>query len=834
MSFEACINRFLANQSITEEQAKKAKDLFGSTYAQYRKLMNHAEAQKLAGQDAYKSLDYQLIESKRKKLIQARVHYDLVKDINKYKGLDGQPDIARAVEAIFVQDDLAPYANLEYQIEAVKGMAMRRMDTFLQNFRRDLIGNVRKKAQLNNVVKESFGMKTGDESASELSQAWLDSAEYLRKRANSSGASIAKLKDYGLPQMHNSLKIREFGKNEWISYVEERLDLDNMLDHKTGLPFKKTELNTEVLLADIYETIISEGFNKMDPTKTLRGSLGNRRTDHRFLKFKDPVAWLEYQEKFGTGTVFDVMMGHIDAMSRDIAVMERLGPNPRNSINFMKNLVMKDAKTASGKKVDINMKEVKANVAAKNIDTFYNIMTGNYTGVTNSPMQLSFAGLRQILQSAQLGSASIAATTDINFQRLARKFNGLPQTSILNDQLKQLSLLTGNDRRKTAIRLGIGADEWSTMAAAQARYVGDITGPEITRRIADNIMRISFLSPWTFAGKRSFAFAFLGEIAELSNKNFEQVKKANPKMAETFERYGIDSGSWDVIRATEMDEYRGVTLFDTSRLETRTDIPQHLSRKLATTVLRIINQEGQRATPSVDIRGRALLQGDSGGGTIRSEIVNSFAMYKSFSITVFNTHLMRGLKQKTKKKKSEYLADLIITTTLMGAFAIQLKEMSKGRDPRPMTDAQSWGAALLQGGGLAIFGDFLYSIKNRFGADLATTIAGPVAGFGSDFLKLTIGNLTELVTGEETKATSELIDFLNKYTPGSSLWYLRLAKERLIVDRLEEMADPDYSKKVRQKIRRLEKETGSEYWWEPGETEPDRPPDLSNVFEERD
>jgi hypothetical protein len=829
MSFLACIDRNLANGTLTQEKAQEAKDLFGSLYQQYRDSgMTHVQAQTKAAGDSYKALDFKAIERKRRMLITARIYHEIAKDLDKYVGLDGKKDLAKAAEALFTQDDLAPYANIEYSIQAVKGMAMRRMDTFLKKYRRNLIGNVRSKADLKNLVREAFGVKTGDESAAEMATAWKDTAEYLRKRANAAGASIGKLDDYGLPQLHNSVKLREAGMNAWIDEISQYLDFDNMIDQTTGLPFKGGELNTRVMMEEVYQTIITEGYSKINPKQGFKGSFANKRSDHRFLKFKDVEGWIKYQEKYGTGTIFDTMVSHIDAMSRDIAIMERLGPNPRATINYVQNLIKKDAAEVGGKAIQ------KADRASVNMQTHFNILSGNYTGVTDSDFTLFAAGTRQILQSAQLGSAALAAVTDVNFQRIARQFNGLPQTKLLIDQLQQLSVLTGNERRMTAIRLGIAADEWSTMAAAQARFVGDITGPEVTRRITDFVMRGSLLSPWTFAGKRSFAMEFLGTIADLSNKNLDEVKTANPRFAETLERYGIDKDSWEVIRTTELEEYRGATYFDTSRLENRTDIPQALSTKLATKVLSMINQEGQRAVPSVDVRGRAFLQGDAAGGTVRSEILNSFAMYKSFSVTVFNTHIMRGLKQKSKKRRAQYLVDLIISTTLMGAFAIQLKEMAKGKDPMPMTDASFWGAALLQGGGLAIFGDFLYAANNRYGSNLATTIGGPVAGLLDDFTKLTIGNITELAQGEETKFATELIRFAEKYTPGSSLWYIRLAGQRQIADRLHEWADPEYQRKVRRKERKLLRERGQRYWWSPGDRAPRRAPDLTNILEERD
>ena len=55
------------------------------------------------------------------------------------------------------------------------------------------------------------------------------------------------------------------------------------------------------------------------------------------------------------------------------------------------------------------------------------------------------AGTRQILQSAQLGSAAIAAITDVNFQRITRKFNGLPQTSVMKQYFQLLNPLTAKE-----------------------------------------------------------------------------------------------------------------------------------------------------------------------------------------------------------------------------------------------------------------------------------------------------------------------------------------------------------------------------------------------------
>jgi hypothetical protein len=124
------------------------------------------------------------------------------------------------------------------------------------------------------------------------------------------------------------------------------------------------------------------------------------------------------------------------------------------------------------------------------------------------------------------------------------------------------------------------------------------------------------------------------------------------------------------------------------------------------------------------------------------------------------------------------------------------------------------------GGGLGIFGDFLFADQNRYGGSLQKTASGPVVGFLHDAIQLTIGNVMQLASGEKTNAGKELAAFIQRYTPGSTLWYTRLVFERLIMDTLERLINPDFDADNRRKERNLKNRTGQEYWWSPGEITP--------------
>lgn len=820
MSLDKCINNAETEGTITKAQADRARDLYGELQTQYKEVMGDAEAAAKAAGDTFDALKFEAKERKRRKLIQIRKWQEIQKNLDDYRNAKGEVDYGRAALAMFEQDQLSKFSSVTQREQAVERSATRKMYQVLATFRRNLIGETRNKADLDDMVREVFEPgSTKSASAREMAQAWADTAEYLRKRFNAAGGHIPSRKDWGMPQQHNTLAVRKASYAEWRDFILPKLDMKRMVDENTGLPFTRERL--ELALNNVYETIRTDGMNKLVPGSMTQGAaLANRRTDHRFLVFKNADSWLDYQKKFGNDNSFDVMFGHIKNMSRDIAQLEILGPSPKATVSFLKDTIKKQA----GLKADVKAEEA-ARKSAMKIDELYNAVTNNINSPVDGKFAASLAGLRQVLQSAQLGAAAISAITDVNFQRIARDMSGLPQTRLLNDYLKQLSPLGAEEKGKLAIRLGLIADGWSTLAAAQMRYTGDITGPEITRRISDFVMRASLLSPMTQAGRWAFGMEFLGTLADNVGKRFDEL---HPNMQQTFTRYGLNANHWDVMRKTDLYEHEGAKFLRAEDIEFRKDLNPSVAKDLATRMMEMIETETNFAVPSTSVRGRLALTGDTRPGTIAGELTRSFAMYKNFGVTLVNTFVSRGLNMKGIGK-GKYFANLIISTTLMGALALQLKEMAKGRDPRPMTDPAFWGAAFLQGGGLGIYGDFAFADVNRYDRGLAETIAGPVVGFADDVRKLTVGNLLQAAKGEDTDIAKETIKFVSRYTPGSSLWYGRLAVERMITDQLQLMLDPKAPKNFRRLEKRYKRDYGQSYWWRPGQTEPRRAPKISNV-----
>ena len=817
-TFESCINDGVREGLIRQDDADQINDMYRQLSGEYRGNMANAPANARAAADTLDVIRRQKYETRRKKFLQAKTWREIEQILSTHRTIFGRQDPADAAKSLLGHVRDQKFSSVEMRGKAIESYAFGQMNEILASFKRNIFGSTSQKAKQKNLAEELFGKNTGDTAAREMADAWVKVTDYLRKRFNAAGGAIPKLRNWGMPQVHDAIRIRKRPAQEWINFTYDRLDVEGMIDEQTGLAFN--EIRLKEVLADVYTTITQNGLNKVKPGGAMQGrSMANRRQDHRFLKFKNADNWLEYQKEFGNPDVFDTMISHISSMSRDIGMMEVLGPNPVTTMNAIKTSLRQRVE-ATGKG------ETRASLAIYEMDTLYRAHMGTLNSPINGFFANSMAGIRNILTSAQLGATFFTAVTDLNSQSLARKFNGLPEVKTLNQMLKYMNPMKLKERGKLATRLGLIADGWTTLASAQMRYVGDISGPEITRRIADGVMRASFLSPWTQAGRWAFGQQFLGTLADSVDKSFTDLDKG---VRGALENYGFTPADWEVIRQTELLEYEGATFFDVQKLIERTDIDAGEADRLGTKILEMVNTETEFAVPTSSTRGRNFLMGGTKPGTVPGEILRSFAMYKNFGVTIMNTHIFRGAAELKNNKKVGYLAQFIIGGTVLAAFGIQMKELAKGRDPRRMDDPKFWGHALMASGGFGLYGDFLFSNVNRFGSGLGMTVAGPAVEFVGDTLKLTVGNVLQAVNGEDTQIAKESVDFLKRYFPGTSLWYARLAMERRVWDKLSEMADPKIKSKRRRLERQQKKLYGNSYWWRPGRNAPRRGPDFDNL-----
>lgn len=253
-----------------------------------------------------------------------------------------------------------------------------------------------------------------------------------------------------------------------------------------------------------------------------------------------------------------------------------------------------------------------------------------------------------------------------------------------------------------------------------------------------------------------------------------------------------------------------------------TDLDPQISRILADTrestadkLQQLYADEVNSAVISPDARTLAFVRQGQQAGTPVGEALRLFWQFKTFGIAIIQRAFLREFYGYDKGRGGRFgtselrgLGILMAGGLAFGYMAMSAKDIIKGRKPRPIDNAKTWGAAMAQGGALGIYGDFLFGEGNRFGQGFLTTLGGPTVGK----LDQTYSLWSSFKHGDDAAAKSVKFGISN--TPYANLFYARMVADYFFLYELQESLSPGY---LRRMERKVEQETGSEWWLRPTE-----------------
>lgn len=820
MSLRRCIPEMLGDGRLNDDQAQRLGGLYDELERDYASKFGQQAGEAMASKEAVDRFQADALHKRRQATLQIAAQQQIAMDVARFR----KDNPGAAAEALLTNDDRAPYFNVDFRAEALATQHFAMMNGLLEKFSRNGLGRVRNHALLMNVVREAFGEHTGDISAHELARAWMDTAESLRLHFNAAGGAIGKLDKWGMPQVHNMLAVRAVPFDEWRGAILPLLDRERMLD-ASGHALTPQQL--EFSLRDVYEAIVSDGWNRREAGAFSGSKLGNRHAASRFLTFKDADSWLTYMKRFGRplsamsgaidpdGAVFDTMFSHIKSMSRDIALMQRLGPNPTATLRWIKDGLMKEA-TESKHAGSSRIKRAKG--SRIRLDNIYNQLTGGFE-IENEGLASAASGVRAWESASKLGGAMLSSLGDAATQFVTRRFNGLPAARVLSDYVGSLKPHSAADRAHAARRLSIAREAVKTMGA-YSRWTGETMRGEVAARLSDGVMHASYLSKWTDDGLDLFNRSVWAGITDNAGRAWQTLDKPFRGM---LDRYGFTPADWDKIRLTPLVEDHGAQWI----------LPENIKdSRLTTRLAEMILTESEYAVPTSSTRIQAAINARLHKGSIPGEIGRTLLQFRGFPIQLFWMHGRRAL-QNGPVTAVKYAATLYVASTLMGALAQQLKDVAAGKDPEPMFALHDhmirghtihnvpdfWLKASLQGSGFGILTDFVNSATSRYGQSFWLQQLGPTVGTIDDAVKLAWAK-------NKPPALRRLIE---SNTPGSTIWYLRTLLHREISDQMQMHADPDYQKSF-DRIEKRARKDGTDFWWAPGKQAPQRAPDMANTI----
>ncbi|UIP24518.1 hypothetical protein [Acinetobacter towneri] len=692
------------------------------------------------------------------------------------------------------------------------------------------------------IVRERFNDSTGDPLAKQISDKMGEVFENMRERFNRSGGDIGKLDDWGLPQTHSLEKIVLAGKQAWVQKAEGLIDTSKYV-HEDGTFYSQQEIRE--LLEYSYDTLSSNGANK---TEIGRQSFGgnskvtSRHSESRVLHFKDAESWMEYQSEFGGMPFVDLVEAHINGLSKDIALVENLGSSPRNSMRILMDAAeQKDWQ--KGLDADTTAK------SRKRAQTMFDEFTGQNTPQSEVLANLGLA-YRSMNVASMLGGTTIASVTDQAMIKKTASIHGIAFRKTFGELLTQLNPKNKEDR-ELAHSLGLATEE---MLGSIARWSDDgltsVHGKSqklarVSSGIASQVMRVSGLNALTAASKVGFSKMLMEKYGRLSRSKAWADIDATDR--ELMEKTGLSERAWEVMRLADpvvdrkgnlLMSARSIYQIPDDKLKAFGD-PQKVRDEVASQFQAHLLDEQGMAVVEAGLRERTWMSAGQKKGTGMGEIMKSMLQFKSFPAAFLMRHGSRVMAQGGVKGKAAYGVSLFAMTTLLGALAVQLKELANGNDPQTMWDSDDPQKTMnfltrsaIQGGGLSILGDILVAGTDTSGRSATDFMVGP---FGSDakaVLGLTVGNFTQYYENKDTNAANEAFRLVKGKIPAQNLWYTKAATNRMIFDNFQDMIAPGYREKL---LRKAEREHDRTRWlgdfeWGSGFDEA-RAPDFERVVE---
>lgn len=713
---------------------------------------------------------------------------------------------------------------------------------------------------------------TGDADAVKVAEAIAPVLERGRAMQNAEGAWIQKLEGYNGRQSHDALRVAGgFWKGmfdpavlartgslakakdaaaakafaEWKAFSAPRLDertfdgVEAIAESAAPSFLGEGAGPRDRFLAAVWWDIVTGRhaiLKGADDLGDFRPPAGKARavSASRVLHFRDAAARREYRLRFGASrSLYADVIGQLGRAANNTALMQAFGPGPRAGFEA-------DIQRGLSAARDRNDTRVGKALGSSRLTRRFDELDGT----ANAPENLRLATVGRLVRVDQslskLGGMVLSSFSDapIAVQTMARA--GVDFLEGYQAVLGGVARLQGKEGREIADLLDVGAR--SAAAELSSRFTaadGPVGWSAWATRMFYKANGFEFWSNGVRQGAAQMLASHFGREASTA------WPKLRPGTRETLERFGIDAGGWDVLRKgvetaedgrpyltfDALDKADDAELLAWAGMTGKAATPQAAARAREDLSLRfraLIGDLLDNALSESRARERSALSLGTKPGTILGESVRLFTQFWAFPLAFMGRHVAPAAAGGAGKGPAFLLAHLILSTTILGLVSMQAKQIAKGREMRPLTNEDGSArmdvflAAMLQGGGLGIYGDFLFGEYNRFGGSPIATIGGPAIGEAEKLFKLfghLRGGLDPNKTADERgeslgDAGVDTVRFVTGNTPFVNLFYTRWALDVGLLWHMNEAISPGWAERHE---RNVEEATGAAYIVKPSE-----------------
>jgi len=653
-------------------------------------------------------------------------------------------------------------------------------------------------------------------------------SEMIRQKLNDRGANIQKLWGYIVKQSHDPASIRNaaailgvknietdpslklkrdinYNRNflAWKNFVMEKLDTDRT--------FANTD-NVDEFMIDVYNSLVGNKYLIADGVSNSYGARSSADVAKgskfkRVLHFKTADDWFDYNDKFGVGNLKESFFSGLQTAGRNLGIIDALGTKPKENMDKIR-FAVHDRLKKQGKDVG-SIKNF------RKLDKYMKVIDGSIYTVENFGVARYSAIARTLASMARLGGATISALADVGIYGSEVRYQGRSFIGGMFEALSSLARIK-NTKQKKEISEMLGFINDNTIYDMSARHqVGDNLNKGWTKA-QRTFFKLNLLSWWTNSLKEGAMLGLANYFARQKNLEF---KNLNKQLQELFTMYDINPTKWDVIRKTAMEkaddgkEFINIALLDEmsdadikkiTGLKKMTERQIRIEKeKFKSAVSGILLDRSIYAVIEPDARVKGFMTQGKLAGTGFGEAIRFFGQFKAFPISIVQKVLGRELDYFKGRKQGDLgrgirgMSALMVTSAMLGYMSMTLKDLLKGRSPRDITKPKTIMAALLQGGGLGIYGDVLFNeVRDKFA--LLGGLVGPIGVTTADVL-MAIKHGTRL---EFSKASKSAYDAVTAMIPFYNLFYIKSAFDYMIGYQIMETIKPGILERIENRMEK--------------------------------
>lgn len=691
---------------------------------------------------------------------------------------------------------------------------------------------------------EAIG-ETPAEQAATIVKPMLD---HVRARLNAVGARIGAATDYVATTIHDPGKIRRAGGSgasadaafkAWWDFTAPRLAEKTFADMGDELGLGGDPAARAAFGRSVFDALVSGVHLKFGgaddgayiaPAFEGTRNLARKLSQSRVLFWKDGASWQEYMAAYGRQpSVMAGIMSALDRGARQLALMEKLGTNPAANLNM---IVRRTEELYRGEPDRLRGFQD----AKPKLDAVMAHLDGSANVVANQRGARWSQGIRTWETVSDLGGVGLTHFASIwptvSSEMVHHGYSGAAGRLYVLGRMAAALLKGKGDAERQEILADLGAYAHGLNRDMFHRWQAEDMLPGKVSALANQFMKytgIHYVFDNTQAAIREMLAHRLGRSTHLS---FDQL---DPPQAAMLERYGIGAREWDQLRGVAdlpvADGMRFMTPDSAMRIEGLDDAARwSLADKLAS----YYNDAAAHGVVTPGVRERAAVLGKERPGTLGGELRRFLFQFKMWPLAAAHQVLGRDIWLSGNNRKLVWnLGTMMALTTAAGYLRMTVNDLALGNEPRNPLDPKTLLAALAQGGGLGIYGDFLFGEHMRMDAGLVGTLGGPVVSDAD-----TLVNLFNQFRGDATADNPhkrgrfsdlwpQLARFAVRHVPFANYVYLKGALDYLLWYHLYEAASPGWWERANRRMAREQGRVMAGYT--PGGTIPWTPWGIGNA-----